>query len=201
MATIKDCRPGEVLISEAAIRTRLTELAAELDADYAGRDLLLLGILNSGVMLMADLSRQLRNDRVEIAWIEMASFGAEGSASGVIRMRSKPDLCSVGKNVVVVDCVALSGRTLDWTLAYIRCLGVASAAALVLACDRGLLMPRGPARYAGFTIPTGPMAGYGVDYRGLYRNLPEIVSLLPAGEAASREAAPRERALAYLGQP
>src|SRR6185437_2278151 len=155
IATMKDRRPAEVLISEAAIQRRLAELAAELDADYAGRDLLLLGILNSAVMLMADLSRQLRTDRVEIAWIEMASFGPEGSASGVIRMRSTPDLCLTGKNVVVIDCVALSGRTLDWTLAYISCQGAASAAALVLACDRGLLVPRGPARYAGFIVPAG----------------------------------------------
>jgi hypoxanthine phosphoribosyltransferase len=185
-------RAGDVVISEASIRSRLSELAAELDADYAGRDLLLLGVLSNSVMLMADLSRLLRNDRVEIAWIEAAAFSHVNSASGVIRARPQADLCLSGKNVVVIDCMALSWLTLDWTLAYVRYFRVASATALVLACGRGLLAPCAPARYVGFTVPAGPLAGYGVDYLGRYRNLPYIARLVPA-EETSRE----KTALAY----
>lgn len=187
-------RPGTILLSDAQICARVAELAAELDTDYAGEDLLLLGILNSAVMLMADLSRRLTHEQVEMAWIEVASFGPQCSASGVIRIRSGHGLRLVGRKVVVVDCVALSGRTLDWTLAYIGCCRAASAAALVLACDRSLLGPCGPVKYAGFTVLPGPVAGYGVDYRGRYGNLPHLVSLavqedtrpLPAGRDLAR---------------
>lgn len=172
------------MISEASIRSRLDELAAELDGDYAGRDLLLLGVLGSSTMLTADLSRRLRNDRVDIAWMDVTAFSAADSASGVIRARPKIDLCLTGRNVVILDCVAFSWLALEWTLAYVRYFRVSSAAALVLACEQSLLVPGRPTRYVGFSIPAGPVAGYGVDYLGRYRNLPYLARLVPASETS-----------------
>jgi Phosphoribosyl transferase domain len=85
---------GDMLLSENQIHDRLADLAAEIDSDYAGRDLVVLGVLKGAMMVMADLARLLRHDRVEIDWIAVSSYGNNTSSSGVIRVLKEPDLTS-----------------------------------------------------------------------------------------------------------
>lgn len=111
---------GAVLLSQDQIRRRLTELAADIDTDYAGRDLVLLGVLKGAMMVMADLARMLAHDRVEIDWITVSSYGSGTSSSGVIKMVTEPSLDLAGRNVLVVDDITDSGLTLSWLVDNLR---------------------------------------------------------------------------------
>jgi hypoxanthine phosphoribosyltransferase len=168
---------GEILFSPDQIHGRLAELAADIDADYAGRDLVLLGVLKGAMMIMADLARMLTHDRVEIDWITVSSYGQGTTSSGVIRMVKEPDLDLAGRNVLVVDDITDSGLTLSWLMANLGSRGAASVEVLSLLRKPELVKVDVPLRYLGFDIPPDFVAGYGMDYAQRYRNLPYIARL------------------------
>lgn len=168
---------GDVLLSEIQIRDRLADVAAEIDADYADRDLVLLGVLKGAMMVMADLARLLKHERAEIDWITVSSYGNTTSSSGVIRMLKEPDLDLRGRNVVLVDDITDSGLTLTWLLDHLRSRGVATVEVFSLLRKPDLAKATVPLRYLGFDIPPDFVAGYGMDYAQRYRNLPCIVTL------------------------
>jgi hypoxanthine phosphoribosyltransferase len=165
------------LFSPDQIHGRLAELAADIDADYAGRDLVLLGVLKGAMMIMADLARMLTHDRVEIDWITVSSYGQGTTSSGVIRMVKEPDLDLAGRNVLVVDDITDSGLTLSWLMANLGSRGAASVEVLSLLRKPELVKVDVPLRYLGFDIPPDFVAGYGMDYAQRYRNLPYIARL------------------------
>jgi hypoxanthine phosphoribosyltransferase len=168
---------GDVLLSEIQIRDRLAELAAEIDADYVDRDLVLLGVLKGAMMVMADLARLIKHERVEIDWITVSSYGNATSSSGVIRMLKEPDLDLSGRSVLLVDDITDSGLTLSWLIDNLRSRGVSSVAVFSLLRKPDLAKVTVPLRYLGFDIPPDFVAGYGMDYAQRYRNLPYIVTL------------------------
>jgi hypoxanthine phosphoribosyltransferase len=168
---------GDVLISADQIRGRLASLAAEIDADYAGRDLVLLGVLKGAMMVMADLARLLRHDRVEIDWVTVSSYGDSASSSGVIRMVKEPDLDPAGRNVIVVDDITDSGLTLSWLVANLSSRGAACVEVFSLLRKPDLVKVEVPLRYLGFDIPAEFVVGYGMDYAQRYRNLPYVATL------------------------
>ena len=168
---------GRVVLTETQIRDRLAELAAAIDADYAGRDLVLLGVLKGAMMVMADLSRLLGHDRVEIDWITLSSYGDSTSSSGVIRMLKEPDLDLAGRSVLIVDDITDSGLTLSWLVANLGSRGVASVDVLSLLRKPELVKAEVPLRYLGFDIPADFVVGYGMDYAQRFRNLPYIATL------------------------
>jgi hypoxanthine phosphoribosyltransferase len=168
---------GDVVLTEEQIQGRLGELAGEIDADYADRDLVLLGVLKGAMMIMADLSRKLRPDRVEIDWITLSSYGNSTSSSGVIRMLKEPDLDLAGRDVLIVDDITDSGLTLSWLVANLRSRRVASVEVFSLLRKPELVKVEVPLRYLGFDIPPDFVAGYGMDYAQRFRNLPYIATL------------------------
>jgi hypoxanthine phosphoribosyltransferase len=168
---------GDVLLSEIQIRDRLTDVAAEIDADHADRDLVLLGVLKGAMMVMADLARLVKHERVEIDWITVSSYGNTTSSSGVIRMLKEPDLDLRGRSVVLVDDITDSGLTLSWLIDHLRSRGVAAVEVFSLLRKPDLAKVTVPLRYLGFDIPPDFVAGYGMDYAQRYRNLPYIVTL------------------------
>jgi hypoxanthine phosphoribosyltransferase len=168
---------GDILISEGQIHDRLADLAAEIDTDYAGRDLVLLGVLKGAMMVMADLARLLKHDRVEIDWVTLSSYGDMTSSSGVIRMVKEPDLNLAGRNVVVVDDITDSGLTLSWLVGNLSARGVASADVFSLLRKPDLVKVEVPLRYLGFDIRPEFVVGYGMDYAQRFRNLPYIATL------------------------
>ena len=103
----------KVLVSGEEIQARLVELAADVDADYAGRDLLLVGVLKGAVMVMADLSRALRS-RVTMDWMAVSSYGSGTKSSGVVRILKDLDRDITGRDVLVVEDIIDSGLTLSW---------------------------------------------------------------------------------------
>jgi len=168
---------GAVLLSQDQIRSRLSELAAGIDADYDGRDLVLVGVLKGAMMVMADLARMLSHDRVEIDWITVSSYGSGTSSSGVIRMVTEPSLDLAGRNVLLVDDITDSGLTLSWLVEKMRSLAAQSVEVFSLLRKPDLVKMPVPLRYLGFDIPPEFVAGYGMDYAQRFRNLPYIATL------------------------
>src|SRR6202020_317969 len=109
----------EVLITQEQLSKRTTELAAQIDADYAGRELLLVGVLKGAVMVMADLARAMHLP-VLMDWMAISSYGSGTKSSGVVRILKDLDTDISGKHVLVVEDIVDSGLTLSWLLGNLR---------------------------------------------------------------------------------
>jgi hypoxanthine phosphoribosyltransferase len=120
-----------VLISEDEIRARLAVLAAQIDADYSGRDLLLVGVLKGAVMVMADLARSLARS-ADMDWMAVSSYGSGTTSSGVVRILKDLDADITGRNVLVVEDILDSGLTLSWLLKNLSSRGTASVEVFTL---------------------------------------------------------------------
>jgi hypoxanthine phosphoribosyltransferase len=163
-----------VLIDSDRIHARLTELAGEIDADYAGRDLLLVGVLKGAVMVMADLARALHIP-VQMDWMAVSSYGSGTRSSGVVRILKDLDADLTGRHVLVVEDVVDSGLTLQWLLRNLSSRGPASLEVCTLL--RKPDAPRTTVKYVGFDIPAEFVVGYGLDYAERYRSLPFVGTL------------------------
>ncbi|WP_017593234.1 hypoxanthine phosphoribosyltransferase [Nocardiopsis potens] len=168
----------KVLVTEEQIKARLRELAAEIDADYAGKDLLLVGVLKGAVMVMADLARELHHP-AEMDWMAVSSYGAGTTSSGVVRILKDLDADLKDRHVLIVEDVIDSGLTLSWLVGNLRSRGPASVEVCTmvrkpLAFDVDL-----DVKYIGFDLPNEFIVGYGLDYAEKYRNLPFIGTLAP----------------------
>ena len=106
---------GEILIDESRCRQRIVELGAEISADYAGRDLLLVGVLKGAVFFMADLMRELTVP-CEIDFMAISSYGAATDSSGVVRILKDLDINVAGRDVLVVEDIIDSGLTLSYLM-------------------------------------------------------------------------------------
>ena len=168
-----------VLYTKDQLQDRIVELAAEIDRDYAGKDLLLVGVLNGAVMVMADLSRALKI-HCRMDWMAVSSYGSGTQSSGVVRILKDLSTDITGVHVLVVEDIIDTGLTLSYLVS-------------------NLLLPqpgqpgdhdrvpeaRGGAgtpstwRYVGFDIPNEFVVGYGLDYNGRYRNLTSVGTLSP----------------------
>ena len=167
-----------VLFTEEQIRARLEELAAEIEADYEGKDLLIVGILRGAVMVMADLARSFAR-HVEMDWMAISSYGSGTKSSGVVRILKDLDTDISGRHVVIVDEIIDTGLTLSWLTSNLGSRGPASVEiATLLRKPEALSMPVEP-KYVGWDIPNEFVVGYGLDYRERYRNLRDIGTLAP----------------------
>jgi hypoxanthine phosphoribosyltransferase len=169
---------ASVLIPADRIAARIGELAADVDADYSGRDLLLVGVLKGAVMVMADLARALHH-RAEMDWMAVSSYGSGTKSSGVVRILKDLDGDITGRDVLVVEDIVDSGLTLSWLLANLRSRGPASVEVCALLRKPGAAKVDVDVRYVGFDIPTEFVVGYGLDHAQKYRNLPFIGTLAP----------------------
>jgi hypoxanthine phosphoribosyltransferase len=169
---------AKVLVSAEEIAERTRQLAAQIDADYAGRDLLLIGVLKGAVMVMADLARALAHP-VEMDWMAVSSYGSGTKSSGVVRILKDLDLDLSDRNVLVVEDIIDSGLTLSWLLANLSSRGPASLEVFAMLRKPDAAEVDVPVRYLGFDIPNEFVVGYGLDYRERYRNLPFVATLQP----------------------
>ena len=167
-----------VVISEQAIAERVRELAAEVDADYAGREILLVGVLKGAVMFMADLARALSTP-VSMDFMAVSSYGSSTSSSGVVRILKDLDREIADKHVVVVEDIIDSGLTLSWLLRNMRSRGPASVEVVALMRKPDAATVDVPVKYVGFEIANEFVVGYGLDYAERYRDLPFVGLLRP----------------------
>jgi len=169
---------ARVLVSEADIQARIGQLAAEVDADYAGKDLLLVGVLKGAVMVMADLTRALHSP-VTMDWMAVSSYGSGTKSSGVVRILKDLDGDITGRNVLVVEDIIDSGLTLSWLLRNLLSRGPASVEVFALLRKPDAAQVNVPVRYVGFDIPSEFVVGYGLDFDERFRNLPFVGTLAP----------------------
>lgn len=169
---------ANILLTEEQIAAKLDEMAAQIDADYAGKDLLLVGVLKGAVMVMADLSRRLRTP-AEMDWMAVSSYGSGTKSSGVVRILKDLDTDLTGRNVLIVEDIIDSGLTLSWLLANLRSRGAASVEIATALRKPDAAKVDVDVKYVGFDIPNEFVVGYGLDYAEKYRNLPFVGTLAP----------------------
>jgi tRNA(Ile)-lysidine synthase len=168
----------EVLIDSECLQRRIGELAAQIDQDYAGRELLLVGVLKGAVMVMADLARALRLP-VEMDWMAVSSYGSGTRSSGVVRILKDLDADISDRHVLVVEDIVDSGLTLSWLVQNLASRGPASLQVCVLLRKPTAAQNDIEVAYTGFDIEEKFVIGYGLDYAERYRNLPFIGTLAP----------------------
>ena len=167
---------GEVLIEQVPLQSRISELGVEISADYAGRDLLLVGVLKGAVFFMADLMRELTVP-CEIDFMAISSYGAATDSSGVVRILKDVDINVSGRDVLVVEDIIDSGLTLSYLMRNLRARGPASLEVVTLLTKPERREIDVPVRYVGFEIPNRFVIGYGLDFAERYRNLPYVGDL------------------------
>jgi len=175
---------GEVLIDKEALSGRIAELGAEISADYAGRDLLLIGVLKGAVFFMADLMRHL-TVQCEVDFMAISSYGASTDSSGVVRILKDLDINIEGRDVLVVEDIIDSGLTLSYLMRNLESREPATLEVCALLTKPDRREMEVPVRYVGFEIPNRFVIGYGLDFGERYRNLPYVAVLsddaLPEG--------------------
>ncbi len=169
---------SRVLISEQELQEKIRELAGQIDADYAGRELLIVGVLKGAVMVMADLARALHVP-VQMDWMAVSSYGAGTISSGVVRVLKDLDTDIAGRHVLVVEDIIDSGLTLSWLMNNLKSRNPASVEICTLLRKPDAVKVELDVRYVGFDIPNEFVIGFGLDYAERYRNLPFIGTLAP----------------------
>jgi hypoxanthine phosphoribosyltransferase len=163
----------KVLVSRRRLATRVAELGGQISADYAGRELHMVGILKGAVTFMADLARAVTVPAT-FDFMAISSYGGSTVSSGVVRFLKDLDEAIEGRHVLIVEDIVDTGLTLHYlrqTLAGRRPASLAVAVALDKASRRQVPVAL---EYVGFTIPDEFVVGYGLDYAGRYRNLPYV---------------------------
>ena len=171
---------GEVLVSEEDLQRRVTELAAEVSRDYAGRDLLLVAILKGAVPFLADLMRQLTVP-CELDFMDVSSYGSSTDSSGVVRILKDLDASISGRDVLIVEDIIDSGLTLHYLLRNLRARDPASLEVCSLLTKPERRRVDLPIQYVGFEIPNRFAIGYGLDYDEHFRNLSYVAVLEEGG--------------------
>ncbi len=169
----------KVLVTEEQITTRVAELAAELDKKYAGKDVLLIGVLKGAVMFMADLSRAMQIP-VQMDWMAVSSYGSGTASSGVVRILKDLDADVLGRHVLIVEDIIDSGLTLSWLVANLEARGSASVEVVTLLRKPDAAKVEVNVAHVGFDIPNEFVVGYGLDYAEKYRTLKGVAVLSPA---------------------
>src|SRR6202795_4808679 len=164
---------GEVLIEADVLRARVAELGEEISADYAGRDLLLIGVLKGAVFFMADLMRTLAIP-CEIDFMAISSYGAQTDSSGVVRILKDLDINIEGRNVLVVEDIIDSALTLHYLIRTLESREPASLEICALLTKPARREIDVDVRWTGFEIPNRFVIGYGLDFAERYRKLPYV---------------------------
>ena len=164
---------GEILIDAETLQARIRELGEEINADYAGRELLLVGVLKGAVFFMADLMRTITVP-CEIDFMAISSYGASTDSSGVVRILKDLDINIEGRHVLVIEDIIDSGLTLSYLIRNLESREPASLEVCALLTKPERREIEVDVRYTGFEIPNRFVIGYGLDFAERYRNLPYV---------------------------
>ncbi len=174
-ANIPDLRRVEPLITAEQLAAKVAELGARITADYAGRDITLVGILKGSLPFLSDLMRAI--DRpVQIDFLECSSYEGGLESTGVVRLVKDLSHTIRGKNVIIVEDIVDTGRTLAYLLENFGARAPASTAICTLLDKPSGRLEGGDVKvdYVGYTIPNHFVVGYGLDLAGYFRNLPYV---------------------------
>ncbi len=177
-STFIPARPSAVLISRDAIAARVVEIGAQIDRDFAGESVLLVGVLKGAAIFLSDLARAI-SIQCTFDFVAVSSYGKGTRSSGAVKLIKDLDHSIEGRNIVLVEDILDTGLTLSFLKRMLtqhrpRSLRVAT---LLDKPDRRLEPIQ--AEYVGFTIPNHFVIGYGMDYAERFRNLPDICIFPP----------------------
>ena len=167
-----------VLYTSDQIAERIAEVAAQIDADYEGKDILLVGVLNGAVMVMSDLQRAMKS-HVQMDWMAVSSYGAGTQSSGVVRILKDLSQDLEGRHVIVVEDIIDTGLTLSYLINYLASRGPASIEIMTMFRKPDAAKIDVPVKYIGFDIPNEFVVGFGLDFAEKYRNLRDVGTLKP----------------------
>jgi hypoxanthine phosphoribosyltransferase len=171
---------GEILVQPDDLKRRVRELGEQISADYAGKHLLLVGVLKGAVFFLADLMRQI-DVPCEVDFMAVASYGSATESSGVVRILKDLDRPIEGHDVLIVEDIVDSGLTLQYLLRNLGARNPSSLEVCALLTKPERRKVQLEPRYLGFEIPDRFAIGYGLDHAEHYRNLPYVAALSSAG--------------------
>jgi hypoxanthine phosphoribosyltransferase len=177
---MRDAPVGEILVQPDELSRRVRELGRQISADYAGRDLLLVGVLKGAVFFLSDLMRHI-DVPCEVDFMAVASYGSATDSSGVVRILKDLDVALEGRHVLIVEDIIDSGLTLQYLLRSLGARNPASIEVCALLTKPERRKVELEPRYVGFEIPNCFVVGYGLDHVERYRNLPYVAVLQDAG--------------------
>ena len=168
----------EILFTEEQLHEIVARIGAQINRDYAGKNLLMVSVLKGSLIFMADLMRQI-TIHCAIDFLAVSSYGNGTTSSGEVRILKDLDQSLAGKDILVVEDILDSGVTLSHVCAHLREMGPASLKICTLLDKPSRRQTDVKADYVGFTIPNEFVVGYGLDYDEHYRNLPYVGILKP----------------------
>jgi hypoxanthine phosphoribosyltransferase len=175
-APVRDPAIGEILVQQDELMHRVKELGAEITADYADKDLVLVGVLKGAVFFLSDLMREI-DVPCEVDFMAVASYGSATDSSGVVRILKDLDAAIEGRDVLIVEDIVDSGLTLQYLLRNLGARDPASLEVCALLTKPERRKVDLPTRYVGFEIPNRFAIGYGLDHDERFRNLPYVAAL------------------------
>jgi hypoxanthine phosphoribosyltransferase len=176
--SVLDADIEAVLVTAEEIDSKITELAKTIDADYADREPLLVGVLKGAAMFMSDLARALERPST-MEFMAVSSYGSATTSSGVVRILKDLDRDISGQHVLIVEDIIDSGLTLSWLVRNLSSRNPASLEIVALLRKKDAIKVPVDVRYVGFDIANEFVVGYGLDYAERYRDLPYIGTLDP----------------------
>jgi hypoxanthine phosphoribosyltransferase len=168
-----------ILVGEEDLERRIAELGAEISRDYAGKDLVLLGILKGAVLFLSDLLRRIEIP-AEVDFMAVASYGNATKSSGVVQILKDLEGPIEGRDVLIVEDIVDTGLTLRYLLETLQSRNPRSLGVCALLSKREARVVEVPVGYIGFEIPNEFVVGYGLDYQQRHRGLPYVGVLNPA---------------------
>jgi hypoxanthine phosphoribosyltransferase len=171
-----ETRVGDILVQADDLQHRVRELGQEISRDYAGRDLLLIGVLKGAVFFLSDLMRHLEV-QCELDFMAVSSYGSSTDSSGIVRILKDLDAPIEGRDVLIVEDIVDSGLTLSYLFRMLRARNPATLEVCALLTKPERREVDLPIRYVGFEIPNRFAIGYGLDHAERFRNLPYVAVL------------------------
>jgi len=166
----------EILIPENQIQKKVEELGNQISRHYQGKELICIGVLRGAIIFLADLARYIRVPML-IDFMAISSYGAATESSGVVRIIKDLDENIEKKDVLIVEDIIDTGLTLDYLIRMLKSRNPASLRVCTLLNKKERRQINVPIDYCGFDIPDRFVVGYGLDFNGLYRNIPYILVL------------------------
>ena len=169
----------ESLIDRQKVESRIKELAKEIEKDYAGEEVVCVGLLKGSVIFLSDLVKEIETP-VIIDFMNVSSYGSETVSSGDVKILKDTDLDLRGKNVLIVEDIIDTGLTLEYVIDYFKKVeGVKTIKTCTLLSKPDRRRVQVDVDYIGFEVPDKFIIGYGLDYDQKYRNLPYIAVVIP----------------------
>jgi hypoxanthine phosphoribosyltransferase len=179
VSSVLDADIDAIIVTADQISVKISELAKQIDQDYADREPLLVGVLKGAVMFMSDLARTMSRPST-MEFMAVSSYGSSTTSSGVVRILKDLDRDIAGQHVLIVEDIIDSGLTLSWLLKNLHSRNPASVRVVALLRKPDAIKVEVTVEYVGFDIPNEFVVGYGLDYAERYRDLPYIGRLRPS---------------------